>query len=213
MSVSKDILDQLNALGTATIHEAQGQTGAMNHDIKPIDPGFRLVGRALTVDTRPDDNLMLHYALSKAQAGDVLVVDAKGFLEGGLWGDLMTLAALKRGVAGLVINGAVRDAQAICDMGFPVFCRGLSIKGANKTLAGKVNEPIICGGVAVSPGDIVVGDRDGIVIVRVDEVHTTLKNALSREQKENGIRERLQAGETTVSILGLTDKLKSLGLD
>ena len=213
MTTNKDFLQQLGALGTATLHEAQGQTGAMNHDIKPINPACRLVGRALTVDTRPDDNLMLHYALSKASPGDVIVVNAKGFLEAGLWGDLMTLGALQRGVAGLVIDGAVRDADAIAQMGFAVFCKGLSIKGANKTLAGAINQPIVCGGVAVNSGDIVVGDRDGVVIIPAERAQATLDNALAREQKEDAIRQRLKAGETTVSILGLEDKLQSLGFD
>ena len=149
MTVTQETLDQLKALGSATIHEAQDQTGAMAHGIKPIDPSCRLIGSALTVDTRPDDNLMIHFALTKAKPGDVLVVDAKGFMEAGPWGDLLTLAAMRCGIAGLIIDGAVRDANTILDLGFPVFCRGLSIKGTNKAQPGKVNQPIICGGVAV----------------------------------------------------------------
>jgi 4-hydroxy-4-methyl-2-oxoglutarate aldolase len=212
MSVTQDTLDQLKALGAATIHEAQDQTGAMDHAIKPIDPNCRLIGRALTVDTRPDDNLMIHYALTKAKPGDVLVVDAKGFMEAGPWGDLLTLAAMRCGIAGLIIDGAVRDANTILDLGFPVFCRGLSIKGTNKAQPGKVNQPIICGGVAVSAGDIVMGDRDGVVVVKAADAQKTLASAAAREAKEDGIRARIEAGETTVDILGLADKLKSLGI-
>lgn len=212
MTVTPDILDQLKALGSATIHEAQDQTGAMDHGIKPIDPSCRLIGSALTVDTRPDDNLMIHYALTKAKPGDVLVVDAKGFMEAGPWGDLLTLAAMRCGIAGLIIDGAVRDANTILDLGFPVFCRGLSIKGTNKAQPGKVNQPIICGGVAVSPGDIVMGDRDGVVVVKAADAQKTLASAAAREAKEDRIRERIEAGESTVDILGLTDKLKSLGM-
>jgi len=212
MTVTQETLDQLKALGSATIHEAQDQTGAMAHGIKPIDPSCRLIGRALTVDTRPDDNLMIHFALTKAKPGDVLVVDAKGFMEAGPWGDLLTLAAMRCGIAGLIIDGAVRDANTILDLGFPVFCRGLSIKGTNKAQPGKVNQPIICGGVAVSPGDIVVGDRDGVVVVKATDAQKTLASAAAREAKEDSIRERIEAGESTVKILGLSDKLKSLGI-
>jgi len=212
MQITQDILDQLKALGAATIHEAQGQTGAMSHDIKPIDPNCRLIGRALTVDTRPDDNLMIHYALTQAKPGDVLVVDAKSFLEAGPWGDLLTLAAMRCGISGLVIDGCVRDASTILDLGFPVFCKGLSIKGTNKAQPGKVNEPIICGGVAVASGDIIMGDRDGVVVVKAEQASATLTSAAAREEKENGIRKRIEAGDSTVDILGLTDKLKSLGL-
>ena len=128
--------DRLRALGAATVYEAQGAKGALDSGIKPLDPRSRLVGPALTVDTRPADNLMLHYALLKARPGDVLVVDAKGFLEAGPWGDVLTTAAIKAGIAGLVIHGAVRDASAIVEMGFPVFCRGLSIKGTGKNQPG-----------------------------------------------------------------------------
>lgn len=141
--------EELRSLGAATVYEAQGAKGALDSGIKPIDPASRLIGPALTVDTRPADNLMLHYALSKARPGDVLVVDAKGFLEAGPWGDVLTIAAMKVGVAGLVINGAVRDADAIVEMGFPVFCRGLSIKGTGKVQPGKVNVPICIGDVVI----------------------------------------------------------------
>lgn len=212
MTVTQETLDQLKALGSATIHEAQDQTGAMAHGIKPIDPSCRLIGSALTVDTRPDDNLMIHFALTKAKPGDVLVVDAKGFMEAGPWGDLLTLAAMRCGIAGLIIDGAVRDANTILDLGFPVFCRGLSIKGTNKAQPGKVNQPIICGGVAVSPRDIVMGDRDGVVVVKAADAQKTLASAAAREAKEDRIRERIEAGESTVDILGLSDKLKSLGI-
>ena len=133
--------------------------------MKPLDPASRLAGPALTVDTWPADNLMLHYALLKAKPGDVLVVDAKAFVEAGPWGDVLTAAAMKVGVAGLVINGAVRDAAMIVDTGFPVFCRGLSIKGTTKHQPGRVNVPVCIGGVVIHPGDIVVGDRDGVAIV------------------------------------------------
>ena len=204
--------ETLRALGAATVYEAQGAKGALDSGIKPIDPASRLVGPALTVDTRPADNLMLHYALLKARPGDVLVVDAKGFLEAGPWGDVLTAAALKIGIAGLVINGAVRDAGAICEMGFPVFCRGLSIKGTGKVHPGRVNVPVCFGDVVIHPGDIVVGDRDGVVIVAADEVDSVIRNATEREAKEDGFRAAIENGASTAELLGLLPVLERAGL-
>ena len=204
--------ETLRALGAATVYEAQGAKGALDSGIKPIDPASRLVGPALTVDTRPADNLMLHYALLKARPGDVLVVDAKGFLEAGPWGDVLTAAALKIGIAGLVINGAVRDAGAICEMGFPVFCRGLSIKGTGKVHPGRVNVPVSFGDVVIHPGDIVVGDRDGVVIVAADEVDSVIRSATEREAKEDGFRAAIESGASTAELLGLLPVLERAGL-
>jgi len=211
-SITAAQLDQLKRLGTATIHEAQGQRGAVDPRIAPLDPSMRLAGPALTVDIRPGDNLMIHYALTKARPGDVLVVDAKAFVDAGPWGDVLTFAAQQIGIAGLVIDGAVRDASQIVEMGFPVFCRGLSIRGTNKHQPGKLNLPLILGGAAVRPGDIVVGDRDGLVIVAADEVPEVIAASAAREQKEAQMRERLAQGATMVELLGLRETLDSLGL-
>ena len=205
--------EQLLALGAATVYEAQGARGALDAGIKPLDPHSRLVGPALTVDTRPADNLMLHYALLKAKPGDVLVVDAKGFLEAGPWGDVLTTAAIKAGIAGLVIHGAVRDASAIVEMGFPVFCRGLSIKGTGKNQPGRVNVPVCIGDVSIRPGDVIVGDRDGLVVVAADEIDAVITSALAREAKETEQRAAIERGVSTAELLGLLPTLKRLALD
>ena len=205
--------ERLLALGAATVYEAQGAKGALDGVIKPLDPLSRLVGPALTVDTRPADNLMLHYALLKAKPGDVLVVDAKGFLEAGPWGDVLTTAAIKAGVAGLVIHGAVRDASAIIEMGFPVFCRGLSIKGTGKNQPGRVNVPVCIGDVSIRPGDVIVGDRDGLVVVAADEVDAVITSALAREAKEAELRDAIERGVSTAELLGLLPTLQRLALD
>jgi len=212
MSVSKAQIETLKQLGTATIHEAQGQKGAIDGALRPIDPSLRLAGPAVTVDCRPSDNLAIHYALTKAKPGDVLVVDAKAFIEAGPWGDLLTLAAQKLGIVGLVIDGSVRDANTIIEMGFPTFSRGLSIKGTNKNQPGKVNVPVHIGGVVVNPGDIVVGDRDGLVVVEQGAVDDVIRLSRAREDKENGIRAGLEAGKSTVELLGLADTLKKFGM-
>ncbi|OPG72141.1 4-hydroxy-4-methyl-2-oxoglutarate aldolase [Pseudomonas ogarae] len=212
MSIAQEQLEILKQLGTATIHEAQGQKGALDSGLRPVDPSVRMAGPALTVDCRPDDNLAIHYALTKAKPGDVLVVDAKGFMEAGPWGDLLTLASQKLGIVGLVMNGAVRDANAIIEMGFPVFSRGLSIKGTNKCQPGKVNVPIVIGGVHVNPGDIIVGDRDGLVVVEQSNVEEVIRLSRAREETEDGIRDGIESGISTVALLGLEATLARLGM-
>lgn len=204
-------LEKLKAFGSATIHEAQGQKGAFESSMKPLDPTLRLVGRALTVELRPDDNLLIHYAVARAEPGDVLVVDAKGFLEAGPWGDVLTLAAQQRGIAGLVINGAVRDAESIIEMGFPIFCRGLSIKGTAKEQNGKVNAPLYMNGVAINPGDVIVGDRDGLVVVAAAEVADVIAASERRELKEVDMRRAILDGKTTVELLNLKNALEEFG--
>ena len=207
-----DLHAALRELGAATVYEAQGAKGALDSGMKPIDPSSRLVGPALTVDTRPADNLMLHYALLKAKPGDVLVVDAKGFMEAGPWGDVMTQQALQIGLAGLVINGAVRDASSIVEMGFPVFCRGLSIKSTGKNQRGRVNVPVCIGDVQVNPGDIIVGDRDGMVVVAYGEVEAAIRNSLARIEKEKMFREKIKNGIKTAELLGLEETLRNFNL-
>jgi len=194
---------RLAQFSAATLHEAQGQRGALASCIKPIHPLPRLVGRAFTVDCPAGDNLTLHYALTRVARGEVLVVDAKGDVEAGPWGDLMTLAAQQAGVAGLVIDGAVRDVDAIAQLGFPVFARGVSIKGTSKSRAGRLNVPVNCAGVVVEPGDVVVGDRDGVVVVPAARVAEVLEAAQRREQKEEILRGKIRAGITTVELLDL----------
>ena len=211
--IAQEKLIQLRDLGTATIYEAQGAKGALDSGMKPIDPTVRLAGPALTVDARPADNLILHYAVLKAKPGDVLVVDAKAFMEAGPWGDVLTLQAMKLGIAGLVINGCVRDANLIIELGFPVFCRGLSIKGTGKNQPGKVNVPITIGDAVIRPGDIIVGDRDGLVVVAQDEVDMAIASSIAREEKEVNQRKAIEAGTSnTVELLNLGETLKRFGL-
>ena len=205
-------INQLRDLGAATVYEAQGAKGALDHGIKPIDPSVKLAGPAYTVDCRPADNLMLHYAVQKARPGDVLVVDAKAFMEAGPWGDVLTIQAMKVGIAGLVINGCVCDASLIIELGFPVFCRGLSIKGTGKNQPGKVGVPVLIGDVQINPGDIVVGDRDGIVVVPQAEVDSAIATSLAREAKEEQQRKAIQEGTSTIDLLNLADTLRRFGL-
>lgn len=206
-----DQLAELCRLGTATVHEAQGKTGAVDSEIKGVAPRLRLAGTACTVQARPGDNLAIHYAMTVARPGDVLVVDAGGYVEAGPWGDLLTTFAQQRGLSGLVIDGAVRDVEAIVESGFPVFSRGISIKGTEKNQPGRVGEPVVCGGVLVRPGDIVLGDRDGVVVVPAEDVASTLAAAVARERHEEELRTKLRAGESLADLLGLTERFHRLG--
>jgi 4-hydroxy-4-methyl-2-oxoglutarate aldolase len=205
-------VDALKRLGAATVHEAMGQRGYVDAAIAPLDATSRLAGRAYTVDSKAGDNLLVHHALSQAGPGDVIVVDFKGFTRAAAIGDVMAYAAQERGIAGFVIDGAVRDAAAIVEMGLPVFCRGLCITGPTKSQPGKVNVPILVGGCPVRPGDVIVGDRDGLVVVPAAEVDETVRLAMAREAREAAIRTRLAQGTTTVELFGLGEALSRFGV-
>lgn len=209
---SPDQIARLRELGAATVYEAQGAFGALDSGIKPIDGTSRVAGPAVTVDARPADNLILHHAVLQAQPGDVLVVDAKGFVEAGPWGDVLTVLAQKRGIAGLIINGAVRDANTIIDLGFPVFCRGLSIKSTGKQQSGRVNVPICIGDTPIQPGDIIVGDRDGVCVVPRNGVERAIAMSEQREAKEEVMRRAIEQGANTVELMNLGETLKRLGI-
>lgn len=197
----------------ALLHEAMGKRGAMSHEIKPAFPGARLLGRALTIKSSPGDNLMLHLAISVAQPGDILVAGVDGFLEAGIWGDLATVAAQMRGIKGLLTDGAVRDVDGISRLNFPVFSRGLSIKGTTKKQKGELNRPLCIGGVWVQPGDYIVGDVDGVVVVPAAEVDAAVAKAYEIRQREDAIIAKLKEGGLTLDLLGLRPVLKELGLD
>jgi 4-hydroxy-4-methyl-2-oxoglutarate aldolase len=204
-------LAEFQRLGAATVHEGQGRSGALDSAITPLDRDAVLAGPALTVDCRPGDNLAIQYAVTVAKPGDVLVVDAKGYTEGGAWGDLLTLAAQQAGIAGLVIDGSVRDIRSIVEMGFPVFSRAVSIKGTDKNQPGTVGKPIVCSGVSIHTGDIIVGDADGVVAVPAERALEVLDLAEKRERTEEQTRREIRKGRTLVDVLGLDDRIRSLG--
>ncbi|TRO25193.1 RraA family protein [Ectopseudomonas mendocina] len=209
---NEELARQLSQLGSATIYEAQGAFGALDAGMKPLSPGMKVAGPVFTVDVRPGDNLMLHYALLHVQPGDVLVVDAKAFIEAGPWGDILTEQALHKGVAGLVINGSVRDVQAIQEMGFAVFCRGVSIKGTAKKQSGKINVAVTIGDVTIQPGDYIFGDVDGLVVVPAANLSSVLESALAREHVEANFRMKIREGVSTVELLELNAPLSQMGL-
>jgi 4-hydroxy-4-methyl-2-oxoglutarate aldolase len=196
----------LARLSAATVHEAYGIRGALPSTLKPVQSAFSVCGPAFTVDCPPGDNLWLHRAIYAAAPGDVLVADTRGHTEAGYWGEILSQAAMARGLSGLVITGGVRDTQEIAALGFPVFTANVCIRGTGKDPAGDghLNEPLRIGHVDVSPGDTVVGDADGVVVVRADDVAAVAEAARARVAKERDIIKRLRDGESTLGIFGLS---------
>ncbi|WJF91925.1 4-carboxy-4-hydroxy-2-oxoadipate aldolase/oxaloacetate decarboxylase [Paraburkholderia bonniea] len=198
------VIDIARAFPTATLLEAANKTGALPSAIKPVSSTFRVCGPAVTVHSPPGDNLWLHRAMVVAQPGDVLVVYTSDFHEAGYWGEVMSTAAKERGIAGLVIDGCVRDADLLAQIGFPVFARGLCIRGTTKDFGarGWINHPVRIGDVPVRAGDLVVGDADGVVVLAQEMLGATLRAAREREDLEAQILERITAGELTLDIYG-----------
>jgi len=203
MNISFEILRQLSEFDAATVYEAAGQEGMVDPAIRPMWLGSRLCGPAMTVGCPPRDNLILHHAVALAEPGTVLVANARGYRLAGAWGEVLTVAAQARGIAGLAIDGAVRDIEAIAERRFPVFSRGLAIGACKKEQLGTLNEPIELGGVTVRPGDLVVGTGDGLVVVRQESFPEVLRSATARRDREREILRDLGRGKTTIEILGL----------
>lgn len=199
-------INQLRQFSAATLHEALGKIGNLPSAIKPIHPGMKVCGPAYTVQTMPRDNVLLHRAYAYAKPGDVIVAHCSGFYEAGYWGDLMSLGAKTQGIAGLVIDACVRDADDIEALGFPVFSRGLCIRGTTNFGEGTLNEPIVIGECLIHPGDIIVGDRDGVVVVPQNRIEETIEKAIAREAREESVREQLRLGKTSIQIYGWDTK-------
>jgi 4-hydroxy-4-methyl-2-oxoglutarate aldolase len=199
----ENLIQRLHGFDTATLYEAAGKKGMVDPAIRAAWPGARVCGVALTVECPPSDNLMLHHAVAAASPGVVIVGNIGGYLAAGAWGEILTVAAQSRGVAGLAVDGAVRDIEAIRRRLFPVFSRGLAIGACTKERFGTLNRPIIFGGVVVRPGDVVYGDGDGLVVVEHERLEAVIDAATARQRHEASIIEQLEAGRTTVDLLNL----------
>jgi 4-hydroxy-4-methyl-2-oxoglutarate aldolase len=203
MTISSEIIRQLSEFDAATLYEATGQRGMVDPAIRPMWNGAHVCGPAITVSCPPRDNLMLHHAVALAAAGNVLVATAERYQLVGAWGEVLSVAAQARGIAGLVIDGTVRDIEAITQRRFPVFSRGLAIGACKKEKIGTLNEPIDLGGVTVRSGDIVVGTGDGVVILTSQTIEHVLQAAIARRDRESEIFRQLNHGKTTIEILNL----------
>jgi 4-hydroxy-4-methyl-2-oxoglutarate aldolase len=203
---------RLGAAGVATVHEAQGQRGLLRPYMRPVFSAARVAGSAVTVRCAPGDNLMIHAAIAVVQPGDVLVVSTTSESTDGMFGELLAESCLAHGVAGLVIDAGVRDTAEMTALGFPVWSKAISAQGTSKTRPGSVNVPIVCAGTAVSPGDVIVGDADGVVVVPRESVAAVVTAVDQRLAKEERTRARLKAGELGLDIYGLRDVLAQRGV-
>ena len=207
------VVDGLAAMGSATVHEAIGRRGFLGPDIRPIQTGTRIAGTAVTALCHPGDNLMIHAAVETCQPGDILVVAVSAPSTHGFFGDLLATSVQARGVRGLVMDAGVRDTADLRAMGFPAWSRHVSCQGTVKATPGSVNVPVVIGGQAVGPGDVVCADDDGVVVVSRSETEWALEMSRQRLAKEEQARARLAAGELGLDMYGLRQQLAGMGVD
>ena len=198
--------------GVATVHEAMGRLGLMQSYMRPIYAGAKACGTAITILAHPGDNWMLHVAAELLKPGDIAVLGTSSENTDGMFGDLLATSFRARGAVGLVIDAGCRDAAELSDMGFPVWSKAVHAKGTVKATVGSVNTPIICAGVLVHPGDVVVADDDGVVIVPKQHAAKVAAAAAARATKEAGTRSRLAAGELGLDVYGMREALAKAGL-
>lgn len=211
-AIPTETITRYEKLSVATVHEAQGRVGLLSPEIRPVKAGLKLVGRAVTVFATPGDNIMIHVAMEQCEPGDVMVVGVNSRSDCGYFGDLLATLMQARGIAGLVIDSGVRDLADLRQMNIPVFSRCISAQGTVKETLGDVNVPIVCGGQVINPSDLIIGDDDGVVVVRRHELDSVAQNSEAREDKESAIRAKYRGGTLGLDMNNMRQRLLDMGL-
>jgi 4-hydroxy-4-methyl-2-oxoglutarate aldolase len=207
-----DVVKRLGALGASTVHEAYGRAGLMKPYLRPVWVGGEAAGTAVTVLAHPGDNWMIHVAVEQCRPGDILVVGCTSDNTDGMFGDLLATSLKARGVTGLVIDAGCRDVKSLREMGFPVWSKAISAKGTVKATLGAVNIPVVCAGINVEPGDAVIADDDGVVVVRRKDAAEVAAKGEKRHADEEGKRKQLASGALGLDMYNMREPLAKAGL-
>lgn len=210
---SPDWVEKFKNIPSSIISDCLNRYYGMNAEIMPIFQGIRLCGPALTIQSMAGNNMMSHLALTFAEQGDVLVIDGRGYLGNAVWGGVQASYAAKRGVAGIVVDGAIRDVEDMRKMRFPVYCKGITPAGPHKGWADCINVPIQCGGIPVQPGDLIVGDGDGVAVVPLGYVKAVYEESIERMEKEKSWLEKIEKGQSSLDAVGLRAALGKMEIE